>query len=164
MTAVIGTRDLRRGHAGKFEAVKGISFRPGRGELFALLGTDGAGRTSTVELLEGLARPSGGTVRVLGHDPYSERDAVRPRVGVMLQEGGLPPELTVAETVRMCAGSTSGARPVAEAPDLVGLQVGCGVGRGTRGAGRASASLEEAFLDIAARNADTDAGIGMVGV
>lgn len=127
MTAVIETRDLRRGYAGKFEAVKGISFSVRRGELFALLGTNGAGKTSTVELLEGLARPSGGTVRVLGHDPYSERGAVRPRVGVMLQEGGLPPELTVAETVRMCAGCTSGARPVAEALDLVRLGERAGV-------------------------------------
>ncbi|KIF75339.1 multidrug ABC transporter ATPase [Streptomyces sp. 150FB] len=127
MTAVIETRDLRRGYAGKFEAVKGISFSVGRGELFALLGTNGAGKTSTVELLEGLARPSGGTVRVLGHDPYGERGAVRHRVGVMLQEGGLPPELTVAETVRMCAGCTSGARPVAEALDLVRLGERAGV-------------------------------------
>jgi ABC-2 type transport system ATP-binding protein len=127
MTAVIETRDLRRGYAGKFEAVKGVSFSVGRGELFALLGTNGAGKTSTVELLEGLARPSGGTVRVLGHDPYAERGAVRHRVGVMLQEGGLPPELTVAETVRMCAGCTSGARPVAEALDLVRLGKRAGV-------------------------------------
>ncbi|KOG86206.1 multidrug ABC transporter ATPase, partial [Streptomyces varsoviensis] len=104
-----------------FEAVRDISFRVGRGELFALLGTNGAGKTSTVELIEGLARPSGGTVRVLGHDPYGERRAVRPRIGVMLQEGGFPAELTVAETVRMWAGCTSGARPVAEALELVGL-------------------------------------------
>ena len=84
-----------------------------RGELFALLGTNGAGKTSTVELLEGLAPPTGGPVRVLGHDPYRERAAVRPRTGVMLQEGGFPSELTVAETARMWAGCTSGARPAA---------------------------------------------------
>lgn len=64
---------------------------------------------------------SGGRVRVLGHDPYSERAAVRPRTGVMLQEGGFPSELTVAETARMWAGCTSGARPEAEALALVGL-------------------------------------------
>lgn len=60
-------------------------------------------------------------MRVLGHDPYGERAAVRPRIGVMLQEGGFPSELTVAETVRMWAGCTSGARPVGEALDIVGL-------------------------------------------
>ncbi|MEV5282305.1 ABC transporter ATP-binding protein [Streptomyces sp. NPDC052811] len=118
---VIEVEELRRTYAGGFEAVSGISFSVARGELFALLGTNGAGKTSTVELLEGLARPSGGSVRVLGHDPYTERAAVRPRTGVMLQEGGFPAELTVAETVRMWAGCTSGARPVEEALQVVGL-------------------------------------------
>ncbi|GHG58304.1 ABC transporter ATP-binding protein [Streptomyces griseocarneus] len=104
-----------------FEAVRGVSFTVRRGELFALLGTNGAGKTSTVEVLEGLARPSEGRVRVLGHDPYEERRAVRPRIGVMLQEGGFPSDLTVAETVAMWAGCTTGARPAGEALGLVGL-------------------------------------------
>ncbi|MEV6541334.1 ABC transporter ATP-binding protein [Streptomyces sp. NPDC051665] len=118
---VIEVTDLRRVYGGGFEAVRGITFSVRRGEVFALLGTNGAGKTSTVELLEGLAPASGGRVRVLGHDPYSERAAVRPRTGVMLQEGGFPSELTVAETARMWAGCTSGARPEAEALALVGL-------------------------------------------
>ncbi|MGW0737249.1 ABC transporter ATP-binding protein [Streptomyces sp. NPDC002851] len=118
---VIDVTDLRRVYGGGFEAVRGISFGVGRGELFALLGTNGAGKTSTVELLEGLARPTGGRVRVLGHDPYGERGHVRPRIGVMLQEGGFPAELTVTEAIRMWAGTTSGARPVGEALELVGL-------------------------------------------
>ncbi|MCX4763237.1 ABC transporter ATP-binding protein [Streptomyces sp. NBC_01275] len=118
---VIEVTDLRRVYGGGFEAVRGISFHVGRGEIFALLGTNGAGKTSTVELLEGLARPDGGRIAVLGHDPYRERAAVRPRTGVMLQEGGFPSELTVAETARMWAGCVSGARPVEEALSLVGL-------------------------------------------
>ncbi|WP_328318356.1 ABC transporter ATP-binding protein [Streptomyces sp. NBC_00388] len=121
MTDVIEVADLRRSYAGGYEAVAGISFSVAAGELFALLGTNGAGKTSTVELLEGLAPPSGGRVRVLGHDPYRERAAIRPRTGVMLQEGGFPPDLTVAETVRMWAGCTSRARPVGEALEMVGL-------------------------------------------
>ncbi|MGW0839405.1 ABC transporter ATP-binding protein [Streptomyces sp. NPDC002787] len=124
---VIEVTDLRRVYGGGFEAVRGITFSVGRGELFALLGTNGAGKTSTVELLEGLAPPSGGRVRVLGHDPYGERAAVRPRIGVMLQEGGFPSELTVAETVRMWGGCTSGARPVGEALEIVGLGRRAGV-------------------------------------
>ncbi|MDC0773494.1 ABC transporter ATP-binding protein [Streptomyces sp. HD] len=118
---VIEVTDLRRVYGGGFEAVRGISFSVDRGEVFALLGTNGAGKTSTVELLEGLARPADGRVRVLGHDPYAERAAVRPRTGVMLQEGGFPSELTVAETARMWAGCVSGARPEGEALELVGL-------------------------------------------
>jgi len=124
---VIEVTDLRRVYGGGFEAVRGITFSVGRGEIFALLGTNGAGKTSTVELLEGLARPAGGRVRVLGHDPYEERGAVRPRTGVMLQEGGFPSELTVAETARMWAGCTSGARPEEEALALVGLTGRAGV-------------------------------------
>ncbi|GAB1328821.1 ABC transporter ATP-binding protein [Streptomyces sennicomposti] len=88
----------------------------------SLLGTNGAGKTSTVELLEGLAVPASGRVRVLGHDPFTERAAVRPRTGVMLQEGGFPSELTVAETARMWAGCVSGARPPRDVLALVGLE------------------------------------------
>jgi len=124
---VIEVTDLRRVYGGGFEAVRGITFSVGRGEIFALLGTNGAGKTSTVELLEGLARPAGGRGRVLGHDPYDDRDAVRPRTGVMLQEGGFPSELTVAETARMWAGCVSGARPESEALALVGLAGKAGV-------------------------------------
>ncbi|MFJ8663094.1 ABC transporter ATP-binding protein [Streptomyces sp. NPDC093795] len=121
MTNAIEAEGLRRGYSGGFEAVRGISFTVPRGEIFALLGTNGAGKTSTVELLEGLAAPSAGTARVLGHDPYRERAAVRPRIGVMLQEGGFPGDLTVTETVRMWAGCTSNARPAAEALAATGL-------------------------------------------
>ncbi|MBB4982597.1 ABC transporter ATP-binding protein [Streptomyces nymphaeiformis] len=121
MTPAIEATDLSRTYSGGYEAVAGISLTVPRGEVFALLGTNGAGKTSTVELLEGLAAPTRGTVRVLGHDPYRERAAVRPRIGVMLQEGGFPSDLTVAETVRMWAGCTSGARPAGEALDSVGL-------------------------------------------
>ncbi|MET7679563.1 ABC transporter ATP-binding protein [Streptomyces sp. NPDC005423] len=124
---VIDVTDLRRTYGGGFEAVRGITFAVPRGEVFALLGTNGAGKTSTVEVLEGLAAPSGGRVRVLGHDPRAERAAVRPRTGVMLQEGGFPSELTVAETARMWAGCTSGARPVPEALARVGLGKRAGV-------------------------------------
>ncbi|MEV8020442.1 ABC transporter ATP-binding protein [Streptomyces sp. NPDC086554] len=124
---VIDVTDLRRVYGGGFEAVRGVSFSVGQGELFALLGTNGAGKTSTVELLEGLAAPAGGRVRVLGHDPYAERGAVRHRIGVMLQEGGFPSELTVGETVRMWAGCTSGARPADEALEIVGLGKRSGV-------------------------------------
>lgn len=118
---VIEARDLRRGYSGGFEAVRGVSFSVARGEVFALLGTNGAGKTSTVELLEGLAAPSAGQVRVFGLDPYARRTEVRPRTGVMLQEGGFPSDLSLTETVRMWGGVTTGARPAAEVLELVGL-------------------------------------------
>jgi ABC-2 type transport system ATP-binding protein len=120
MDTVIETIGLRRSYSG-FEAVRGIDITVARGELFALLGTNGAGKTSTLEILEGQAAAGSGTVRVLGADPYRDRAEVRPRIGVMLQEGGFPTELTVAETVGMWAGCTSGARPAAEALELTRL-------------------------------------------
>ncbi|MFC7532007.1 ABC transporter ATP-binding protein [Actinoplanes sp. GCM10030250] len=111
----------RYGGSNGFEAVRGVSFDVRRGELFALLGTNGAGKTSTMELVAGFSRPQRGTVRVLGHDAFAERPAVRPRLGIMLQEGGFPADLTVAETATMWAGTLTDARPVAEALDLVDL-------------------------------------------
>ncbi|WP_371480451.1 ABC transporter ATP-binding protein [Kitasatospora sp. NBC_00315] len=110
-----------------FDAVRGVDLTVRRGELFALLGTNGAGKTSTMELIEGLAVPAAGRVRVLGYDPGRERAALRPRIGIMLQEGGFPGDLTVAETGHGWAALTSGARPGAggrtadEALELVGL-------------------------------------------
>ncbi|MFI6095147.1 ABC transporter ATP-binding protein [Lentzea sp. NPDC051213] len=120
MTA-IEVKDLTRRYHGGFEAVRGVSFEVERGEMFALLGTNGAGKTSTVEVVEGLSRPASGSVSVLGHDPLRERSLVRPRIGVMLQEGGFPPDLTVTEATKMWAGTLSQSRPVAEALSLVDL-------------------------------------------
>ncbi len=121
MTDVIEVTDLRRTYGDSFEAVGGVTFSVRRGELFALLGTNGAGKTSTVEVLEGLTPPTAGSVRVLGHDPYRERSAVRPRTGVMLQEGGFPSDLTVVETASMWAGTLTAPRPIAEALEMVTL-------------------------------------------
>ena len=118
---VIELRNVSRRY-GSFEAVRDVSFAVAQGELFALLGTNGAGKTSTVEIIEGLSRPSGGQVRVLGHDPYAERALVRPRIGIMLQEAGFAGDLTVVETMRMWAGTVSRPRPVAEVMAAVALE------------------------------------------
>ncbi|MGJ6962419.1 ATP-binding cassette domain-containing protein [Streptosporangium sp. G11] len=100
---VIEVGGLRQAY-GDFEAVRGVSFAVPRGELFALLGTNGAGKTTTVEVLEGFRAPTGGSVRVLGLDPVRQRRKLRPRVGIMLQEGGFLGDLTVAETVGLWKG------------------------------------------------------------
>lgn len=106
---------------GGFEAVRGVSFTVRRGELFAVLGTNGAGKTSTLEVLEGLAPPSSGTVRVLGHDPYRDRRRVRPKVGIMLQEGGFPAHLTVLETASSWASTLTRPAPVVATLEQVDL-------------------------------------------
>ncbi|MCZ2806055.1 ABC transporter ATP-binding protein [Modestobacter sp. VKM Ac-2983] len=116
----IEVRDLRRSY-GAFEAVRGVSFEVNPGEVLALLGVNGAGKTSALEVLEGLADAGGGTVRVLGMDPVTERARVRPHLGVLLQSSGLPGDLTVAETLRTWAGTLTAPRPVEEALTQVGL-------------------------------------------
>ncbi|UBU16529.1 ABC transporter ATP-binding protein [Nonomuraea gerenzanensis] len=124
MTA-IDVSGLRKSHQG-FEAVKGISFEVAEGEIFALLGRNGAGKTTTIEVLAGFQRPDGGTVRVLGLDPHADRAAVRRRTGVMVQEAGFFPELTVAQTVDTWRDFTSAPRPRDEALDLAGLRARSG--------------------------------------
>ena len=105
-----------------FMAVRGVSFDVRRGELFALLGTNGAGKTSTVELIEGLARPHRGRIQVFGDlDPVDDRARIRPRMGAMLQAGGVLSHLTVQEMVRAWCELASRARPVEEAVEMVGL-------------------------------------------
>lgn len=114
---VIAVNGLRRtyGTGSKaFEAVAGISFEVRRGEVFGLLGTNGAGKTSSLDVIEGLAEPTDGTVEVLGFDPFRERAKVRPDMGIMLQSGGLPSQLTVFETMRMWHGTCSAPLPIDE--------------------------------------------------
>ncbi|WP_413450292.1 ABC transporter ATP-binding protein [Georgenia phoenicis] len=84
--------DGLRKRYGDRDVVSGLSLRAARGELTAVLGPNGAGKTTTIECCEGLRRPDGGRVEVLGLDrSRPEHDAeLRRRVGVMLQEGGLP--------------------------------------------------------------------------
>ncbi|MDI6100284.1 ABC transporter ATP-binding protein [Actinoplanes sp. NEAU-A12] len=86
---------------GRSEVVCGVDLEVGQGELLALLGTNGAGKTTTLEVLLGQRRPAGGRVRLLGRDPFAERRRLAAEVGVVPQESGLAPDLTVAETVRL---------------------------------------------------------------
>src|SRR5690349_1500780 len=107
---------------GDFHAVKDLSFQVEQGELYALLGTNGAGKTSTLEVVEGHRKASSGTVRVLGKSP-GDRRAVRPRMGIMLQESGFSPDLTVAESVRLIgrlSGRTDSEQRVLGVVDLTG--------------------------------------------
>lgn len=122
--AAITVNELTRVYgAGKkaYTAVEKSTFHVNRGEVFGLLGTNGAGKTSTLETLEGLAEPTAGQVRVLGLDPVGDRQRLRPELGIMLQDGGLPAQLTVDETMRMWAGTCSTPRPVDEVLDDVAL-------------------------------------------
>ncbi|MBW3659663.1 MAG: ABC transporter ATP-binding protein [Actinobacteria bacterium] len=84
-------------------AVAGLDLEVAAGETLALLGPNGAGKTTTVECCEGYRRPDAGTVRVLGLDPHADAGALRARVGLMLQEGGVYPMAYPREVVRLFA-------------------------------------------------------------
>ncbi|WP_084541073.1 ABC transporter ATP-binding protein [Nocardioides alkalitolerans] len=123
--AAISVRGLvRRYGSGKdaFEAVRGLDLDVPRGTVTGLLGTNGAGKTSTLEVIEGLAPATQGTVQVLGHHPIKDRATVRRRTGVLLQSTGFPGDLTVAETARMWHSTLSDPRPVDEALDMLDLR------------------------------------------
>jgi ABC-2 type transport system ATP-binding protein len=85
---VIDGLDIRYGD---LHAVQNLSLEVRRGEVLVLLGSNGAGKTSTIECAQGLRSASAGTVRLLGLDPQQDHEKLMPRIGVMLQDGGLPP-------------------------------------------------------------------------
>lgn len=78
-----------RGHH-TVKAVNGLSFQAAHGHVTALLGPNGAGKTTTLECAQGLLKPTGGRVRLLGENPWNAGPGLRARAGVMLQDGGLP--------------------------------------------------------------------------
>jgi ABC-2 type transport system ATP-binding protein len=118
--SAIDVRDLRKSY-GASEALRGISFEIREGEVFGLLGPNGAGKTTTIEILEGYRTRDSGEVDVLGFDPERAGSAFRERIGVVLQQSQLWPNLTVAETHRMFAGYYEHPRNADEVIALVGL-------------------------------------------
>ncbi len=118
--SVITVRDLHMSY-GDVRAVRGIDLDVRSGEVFAFLGPNGAGKTTTVELLEGYLKRTGGEVSVLGVDPENAGPDWRERVGVVLQESAVEPDLTVRECLAMYASYYGSPRPVDELIDLVGL-------------------------------------------
>ncbi len=93
---------------GRTIALDDVSFAVREGEVFGLLGRNGAGKSTTVEVIAGLIRPDRGTARVCGLDPIAQRSAVRRILGVQLQAAALHPALTVGELVRLHRGFHAG--------------------------------------------------------
>jgi ABC-2 type transport system ATP-binding protein len=118
--SAIAVRGLRKSY-GELEAVRGVDFEIEQGEVFGLLGPNGAGKTTTVEILEGYRRRDAGEVSVLGHDPQRPGPDFRQRIGVVLQQSELWPNITVRETHKIFAGYYERPRDVDEVIELVGL-------------------------------------------
>ena len=103
-------------------AVDGLSFTARRGQLLALLGPNGAGKTTTIEMCEGFTTPTSGTIRVLGMDPVANPQAVRDRIGIMLQGGGAYASVSVREMLELAAGYNADPHDPQWLMQLLGLE------------------------------------------
>ncbi|HLS50335.1 MAG TPA: ABC transporter ATP-binding protein [Actinomycetaceae bacterium] len=103
-TLALDVNGLQKSY-GDRRVLTGLDLRAVKGEVTAILGPNGAGKTTAVECCEGLRRPDGGHISVLGLDRRDPRHAqrLRERVGVMLQEGGLPQAPSAARVIRHIA-------------------------------------------------------------
>ena len=106
---------------GETTAVDGLSLTVERASVTAILGPNGAGKTSTVETCEGFRRPDRGSVRVLGLDPLGQRAALLPRLGVMLQSGGIWNAARAREMLLFAASLHQHPLPVDPLIDRLGL-------------------------------------------
>ena len=106
---------------GPVTAIDGLTLAARRGEVTAILGPNGAGKTTAIEVCEGYRAADSGTVRVLGLDPARDAAALRPRVGVMLQAGGIPPAVPAGEYLRTLSRFHMKPHDPAWLLDIVGL-------------------------------------------
>jgi ABC-2 type transport system ATP-binding protein len=118
--AAVEITSLVKLYGGKV-AVDGLTLTARHGEVTAILGPNGAGKTTTVEVCEGYRRADGGTVRVLGLDPAADGARLRPRVGVMLQSGGIPPAVPAGEYLTLLSKFHAHPLDPAELLETVGL-------------------------------------------
>jgi ABC-2 type transport system ATP-binding protein len=98
--SVVTVRGLQKCY-GRRRVVDGVDLDVLEGEVVGLIGANGAGKTTTVECIQGLRRPDAGTLRVLGLDPVTEAERLRPLIGSQLQDSALPDRLRVAEAVEL---------------------------------------------------------------
>jgi ABC-2 type transport system ATP-binding protein len=112
--------DLRKYYRA-VHAVDGASWQASHGQVTAVLGPNGAGKTTMVECLEGLRRPDSGTAEVMGERPWRAPAEHRARVGVMLQDGGLPTGATPLGVLRHLSAMYARPVPVRELVQALGL-------------------------------------------
>ena len=120
MTA-IRVRDLQKSY-GELRAVRGVSLDIAEGEVYALLGHNGAGKSTIVEILEGYRARDSGQVDVLGVDPARGGRDFRDRIGIVLQTSGVERELTVREAIDLYSSAYRRRRPTGEVIALAGLE------------------------------------------
>ena len=118
--SVVDVRDLHKQY-GIVRAVDGLTFAIEAGEVYALLGENGAGKSTAVEILEGHRTATSGTVDVLGVDPARAGRDFRDRIGIVLQSSGVEAEFTVREVIELYGGCYRNPRSLDDVISLVGL-------------------------------------------
>lgn len=103
MEDVLRVEDLRKTY-GDHEAVKGISFSIREGEVFGLIGPNGAGKTTTLRMICTLLTPSGGHIRICGHDTVTDGPEVRKIISYLPEDAGAYKDLTGRQYIRFTAG------------------------------------------------------------
>jgi ABC-2 type transport system ATP-binding protein len=106
---------------GTHRALDGMTWSAAAGQVTAVLGPNGAGKTTSIECAEGLQRPDGGIVQVLGQDPWHASAEHRARVGVMLQDGGLPNGTRPLRLLRHLAALYAAPAPVDDLVARLGI-------------------------------------------
>ena len=119
-TPAIRATDVTK-HYGDHTAVDGVSLEVRPGEIFGIIGPNGAGKTTFMECLEGLRRPTSGTIDVLGEDPSHPTKRWRERIGVQLQTAALPPKITVNEAMALFASLYSDPADTGQLLDELGI-------------------------------------------
>ena len=114
---IVGLTKRYDGHA----VVDRLDLVADLGRVTAVLGPNGAGKTTTIECCEGLRVPDDGRVRVLGRDPRRQAAELRPRVGVMLQDGGLPTGVRALEMLHHIASMYAHPRDIDELSERLGI-------------------------------------------
>src|SRR5947209_5720567 len=102
MPGKVVVQDLHKRY-GDFEAVRGVSFEVGEGEILGLLGPNGAGKTSTLECVIGLRRPERGSIRLSGVDALAQPQRARQLFGAQLQATALQDKITPREAIGLFA-------------------------------------------------------------
>lgn len=101
--SVIKVRDLVK-KFDNFVADDHLTFEVYRGEIFGFLGANGAGKTTAIRMLCGLLEPTSGELEVAGFDGFTQREAIKRKIGYMSQKFSLYEDLTVVENIRLFAG------------------------------------------------------------
>lgn len=141
----VRVRGLTKTYDGRV-VVDGLDLDVEAGEMVALIGANGAGKTTAVECVQGLRRPDRGHIRVLGLDPQRDADRLRPLVGSQLQSSGLPDRIRVDEAISLFAG------PRATGGERLLEQFGLAHHRRSHYAGMSGGERQRLFLVLALLN------------